>query len=132
MDFLPPFVILLAAFVDGEALVQIITDPRALSMPTLTGQQLRGFALALSKVVLNGGAGEVVQLARSNLRTIPRPRRSIWSTACSAARFPRRRHSWPLQQLLGSCQTGATPFGYQTVTMRLSCPSKQTAVEVCL
>jgi len=57
MDFLPPFVILLAAFVDGEALVQIITDPRALSMPTLTGQQLRGFALALSTVVLNGGCG---------------------------------------------------------------------------
>jgi pyruvate dehydrogenase (quinone) len=82
MDSLPPFVILLAAFVDGPALVQIITDPRALSMPTLTGQQLRGFALALSKVVLNGGAGEVVQLARSNLRNIPRPRRSIWSTAC--------------------------------------------------
>jgi hypothetical protein len=25
MDFLPPFVILLAAFVDGPALVQIIT-----------------------------------------------------------------------------------------------------------
>ena len=83
MDSLPPFVILLAAFVDGPALVQIITDPPALSMPpTLTGQQLRGFALALSKVVLNGGAGEVVQLARSNLRNIPRPRRSIWSTAC--------------------------------------------------
>ena len=78
MDSLPPFVILLAPFVDGPALVQIITDPRALSMPpTLTGQQLRGFALALSTVVLNGGAGEVVQLARSNLRNIPRPRRSI-------------------------------------------------------
>jgi hypothetical protein len=56
MDSLPPFVILLAPFVDGPALVQIITDPPALSMPpTLTGQQLRGFALALSKVVLNGG-----------------------------------------------------------------------------
>ena len=82
MDSLPPFVILLAPFVDGPALVQIITDPRALSMPTLTGQQLRGFALVLSKVVLNGGAGEVVQLARSNHRTIPRPRRSFWSTAC--------------------------------------------------
>jgi pyruvate dehydrogenase (quinone) len=61
---------------DGPALVQIITDPWALSMPpTLTGEQLRGFALALSKVVLNGGAGEVVQLATSNLRSIPRPRR---------------------------------------------------------
>ena len=83
MDSLPPFVILLAPFVDGPALVQIITDPPAPSMPpTLTGQQLRGFALALSTVVLNGGAGEVVQLARSNLRNIPRPRRSIWSTAC--------------------------------------------------
>jgi hypothetical protein len=69
MDFLPPFVILLAAFVDGPALVQIITDPRALSMPTLTGQQLRGFALALSKVVLNGGAGEVVQLANRTSAT---------------------------------------------------------------
>jgi len=83
MDSLPPFVILLAPFVDGPALVQIITDPPALSMPpTLTGQQLRGFALALSTVVLNGGAGEVVQLARSNHRTIPRPRRYFWSTAC--------------------------------------------------
>jgi hypothetical protein len=61
MDSLPPFVILLAPFVDGPALVQIITDPPALSMPpTLTGQQLRGFALALSTVVLNGGAATVV------------------------------------------------------------------------
>ena len=58
MDSLPPFVILLAPFVDGPALVQIITDPPALSMPpTLPGQQLRGFALALSTVVLNGGCG---------------------------------------------------------------------------
>jgi pyruvate dehydrogenase (quinone) len=77
MDSLPPLGILLALGIDGPALVQIITDPPALSMPTLTGQQLPGFALALSTVVLNGGAGEVVQLARSNLRNIPRPRRFI-------------------------------------------------------
>jgi pyruvate dehydrogenase (quinone) len=78
MDSLLPLGILLALGIDGPALVQIITDPPALSMPpTLTGQQLRGFALALRTVVLNGGAGEVVQLARSNLRSIPRPRRSI-------------------------------------------------------
>ena len=31
-----------------------------------------GFATALSKIVLNGGAGEAVAMARSNLRNIPR------------------------------------------------------------
>lgn len=63
-----------AISVDGPALVQVITDPRALSMPpTLTGEQLKGFALAMSKVVLTGGMGEAVNLARSNLRNIPRP-----------------------------------------------------------
>ena len=59
---------------DGPALVQVLTDPRALSMPpTVTGEQLRGFALAMSKTVLTGGIGEAVALARSNLRNIPRP-----------------------------------------------------------
>ncbi|ATA28930.1 pyruvate oxidase [Mycobacterium lepraemurium] len=58
----------------GPALVQIKTDPRALSMPpTLTGDQLRGFGLAMSKIVLTGGAGEVVRLAKTNLRNIPHP-----------------------------------------------------------
>ncbi|WGW11804.1 pyruvate dehydrogenase [Saxibacter everestensis] len=60
--------------VDGPALVDVVTDPRALSIPpTLTGEQLKGFALAMSKVVLSGGVGEAVQMARSNLRNIPRP-----------------------------------------------------------
>ncbi|MCW2770143.1 MAG: pyruvate dehydrogenase [Aeromicrobium sp.] len=59
---------------DGPALVQLITDPLALSIPpTITGEQVRGFAMALSKVVLTGGVGEAVQMARSNLRNVPRP-----------------------------------------------------------
>ncbi|MCU1526617.1 MAG: pyruvate dehydrogenase [Frondihabitans sp.] len=59
---------------DGPALVDIATDPRALSLPpTITGAQVKGFALAMSKVVMNGGAGEAVAMARSNLRNLPRP-----------------------------------------------------------
>ncbi|MGU3291689.1 pyruvate dehydrogenase [Williamsia sp. M5A3_1d] len=59
---------------DGPALVQLVTDPLALSVPPkLTGTQLKGFALAMSKVVLNGGMGEAVKMAKSNLRNVPRP-----------------------------------------------------------
>jgi pyruvate dehydrogenase (quinone) len=54
--------------------VQLVTDPLALSIPpTITGEQVRGFATALSKVVLNGGVGEAMHMARSNLRNVPRP-----------------------------------------------------------
>jgi pyruvate dehydrogenase (quinone) len=59
---------------DGPALVDVVTDPLALSLPpTITGAQVRGFALAMSKVVMNGGVGEAVALAKSNVRLIPRP-----------------------------------------------------------
>jgi len=59
---------------DGPALVDIATDPKALSLPpTISGAQVKGFSLALSKIVMNGGAGEAVAMARSNLRNIPRP-----------------------------------------------------------
>ncbi|MEP7762492.1 pyruvate dehydrogenase [Sanguibacter sp. 25GB23B1] len=58
----------------GPALVDVVTDPRALSIPpTITAGQVRGFAAALSKEVLGGGLGEVVSMARSNLRNVPRP-----------------------------------------------------------
>ncbi|MGO2665710.1 thiamine pyrophosphate-dependent enzyme, partial [Mycetocola reblochoni] len=58
----------------GPSLVDVVTDPRALSLPPeITGAQIGGFALAMSKVVLNGGVGEAVAMARSNLRNIPRP-----------------------------------------------------------
>lgn len=59
---------------DGPAVVQILTDPQALSMPpTITGEQVKGFALAMSKTVLGGGLGEALQMARTNLRNLPRP-----------------------------------------------------------
>jgi pyruvate dehydrogenase (quinone) len=57
----------------GPSLVELITDPKALSIPPkITGSQVLGFATAMSKVVLNKGAGEAVSMARSNLRNIPR------------------------------------------------------------
>ncbi|GAA3875459.1 pyruvate dehydrogenase [Leifsonia kafniensis] len=56
---------------EGPALVDLVTDPLALSMPpTVTGAQLRGFALAISKVVMNGGVGEAVQLAKTNIHKL--------------------------------------------------------------
>ena len=63
-----------AAFAhDGPALVEVITDAQALSLPPkITGEQVLGFATAMSKIVLNKGAGEAVSMARSNLRNLPR------------------------------------------------------------
>ncbi|MFS0705701.1 pyruvate dehydrogenase [Cellulomonas sp. 179-A 9B4 NHS] len=59
---------------DGPALVQLVTDPRALSLPPkITRQQVAGFTAAMSKEVLGGGLGEVMAMARSNLRNVPRP-----------------------------------------------------------
>ncbi len=59
---------------DGPALVEFVTDANALSMPpSITAEQIKGFALAASKIVLDGGVGKMVDLARSNLRNIPRP-----------------------------------------------------------
>ncbi|GAA1391433.1 pyruvate dehydrogenase [Luteococcus peritonei] len=58
---------------NGPVLVEIITDPNALSIPPdVTLDQVYGFATAMSRTVLNQGAGEVVKMARSNLRNIPR------------------------------------------------------------
>ena len=58
---------------DGPALVEVITDPNALSLPPeIKGEQMIGFATAMSKIVLNRGAGEAVSMATSNMRNIPR------------------------------------------------------------
>lgn len=59
---------------DGPALVDIVTDPNALSLPpNITGGQVKGFALAMSRTVMNGGVGEAVQMAKSNMKNIPLP-----------------------------------------------------------
>ncbi|MFE2754498.1 pyruvate dehydrogenase [Actinosynnema sp. NPDC059335] len=58
----------------GPALLDLVTDPNALSMPPrVTGEQVKGFALATTRIVLDGGVGRMLQLARTNLRNIPRP-----------------------------------------------------------
>jgi pyruvate dehydrogenase (quinone) len=58
---------------DGPALVDLVTDPRALSLPPkITRHQVGGFTAAMSKEVLGGGLGEVMAMARSNLRNVPR------------------------------------------------------------
>jgi pyruvate dehydrogenase (quinone) len=58
----------------GPALVDLVTDPNAMSIPPhITGEQVKGFAVAASKIVLTGGVGRMLQLARSNVRNIPRP-----------------------------------------------------------
>ncbi|ACQ78631.1 thiamine pyrophosphate protein TPP binding domain protein [Beutenbergia cavernae DSM 12333] len=58
----------------GPALVDMVTDPNALSIPpSITAKQVKGFATAMTKEVLGGGLGEVMAMARSNLRNIPRP-----------------------------------------------------------
>ncbi|WP_017976275.1 pyruvate dehydrogenase [Actinopolyspora halophila] len=56
----------------GPAVVDVVTDSNALSLPPqITGAQVKGFALAVSRTVLSGGVGKMVRLARSNLRNIP-------------------------------------------------------------
>lgn len=58
----------------GPALVDVVTDPNALSIPPkISAEMVTGFALSASKIVLDGGVGRMLQLARSNLRHIPRP-----------------------------------------------------------
>ncbi|MFJ7995611.1 pyruvate dehydrogenase [Streptomyces sp. NPDC096310] len=58
----------------GPALVDVVTDPNALSIPPrISAEMVTGFALSASKIVLDGGVGRMVQMARSNLRNVPRP-----------------------------------------------------------
>ena len=66
----------LAAALDhpGPALIDLVTDPHALSIPPhITAGQVKGFALAAGKIVLDGGVGQMINLARTNVRNIPRP-----------------------------------------------------------
>ena len=58
----------------GPALVDVVTDPNALSIPPkIRADMVTGFALSASKIVLDGGVGRMLQMARSNIRNVPRP-----------------------------------------------------------
>ncbi|MFB7054669.1 pyruvate dehydrogenase [Streptomyces vinaceus] len=58
----------------GPALVDVVTDPNALSIPPkISAEMVTGFALSASKIVLDGGVGRMIQMARSNLRNVPLP-----------------------------------------------------------
>jgi pyruvate dehydrogenase (quinone) len=58
----------------GPVLMEFVTDANALSLPpAITGEEIRGFAESATRTVLGGGVGKMIDLARSNLRNIPRP-----------------------------------------------------------
>ena len=59
---------------EGPALVELVTDANALSIPPhIDRDMVRGFAVAAGKTVLSGGVGKMIDIARSNLRNVPRP-----------------------------------------------------------
>lgn len=58
----------------GPALVDVVTDPNALSIPPeISLEQVAGFSKAATATVLEGGVGKMIDLARANLRNLPRP-----------------------------------------------------------
>ncbi|HWE10041.1 MAG TPA: ubiquinone-dependent pyruvate dehydrogenase [Solirubrobacteraceae bacterium] len=63
-----------AAFAhDGPALVDVRVARQELSMPPkITRAQAQGFALYATRTILSGGADEIVELARTNLRELGR------------------------------------------------------------
>lgn len=59
---------------NGPVLVDVVTDPDALSIPpNITFEQILGFSKAASRTVFGGGVGRMAELAATNLRNIPRP-----------------------------------------------------------
>lgn len=55
----------------GPVLVDVVTDPNALSIPpNITWDMLVGFSRAATRTVFGGGVGRMVDLARGNLRNI--------------------------------------------------------------
>jgi pyruvate dehydrogenase (quinone) len=55
----------------GPALVDVVTDPNALSLPShITADQVEGFALTMGKLVLSGHIDEVVDTIEANIRHV--------------------------------------------------------------
>ena len=56
---------------DGPVLVDVVTDPNALSLPpNITWEMMMGFSRSATRTVFEGGVGRMVNLARANLRNI--------------------------------------------------------------
>lgn len=56
----------------GPALLDVVTDPAALEIPPhITKDEVAGFALSTGRTVLGGGVGQMLHVARTNLRNIP-------------------------------------------------------------
>ncbi|AZA12360.1 pyruvate dehydrogenase [Corynebacterium gerontici] len=57
----------------GPVLVDVVTNPDSLSVPPdITMDVLTGFAKASARTALQGGFGELLDLAKSNIRNMPR------------------------------------------------------------
>ena len=55
----------------GPALIDVVTDPNALSMPShITAEQVKGFGLTMMKLVLSGHVDEVVETVEANIRNV--------------------------------------------------------------
>jgi pyruvate dehydrogenase (quinone) len=63
-----------AAFAhDGPALVDVHTARQELAVPpTIAREQAKGFTLWATRTILSGGANEIVELAKTNLRQLAR------------------------------------------------------------
>ena len=55
----------------GPALIDVVTDPNALSMPShISADQVEGFGVAMMKMVLSGHIDEVVDTVEANIRNV--------------------------------------------------------------
>ena len=55
----------------GPALIDFVTDPRALAMPPkMTVEEVKGFALTTSKLIFHGEVAEVWEQGKSNIRDV--------------------------------------------------------------
>lgn len=52
----------------GAALIDVVTDPNALSLPPhITAEQVAGFAVTMGKLILSGEVDEIAKKVRSNI-----------------------------------------------------------------
>ena len=56
---------------EGAALIDIVTDPNALSLPPhITAKQVKGYAVTMGKLILSGEVDEIAKKVRSNIRHV--------------------------------------------------------------